>query len=198
MFNLKYAKPTISYCEDNPQWTNTLSNLAYFISAWLIYNFKHENSKKIARALFLVFLGSTFLHAADNSLGQFFDEIYMVNLLNVVIKNLTNDYFLKTIYPELNMVLFLAYFYFKIYNIFLIIFTIQVLTSLTLLSYGVYYRPNNLKDFYKVISLLTIGTISWLYEQNYCQKGSPVYLLHSLWHITSAFSVYYASKIIKN
>lgn len=198
MFNITYSKATIRYCEEDPQYANIFSNLAYFISAYNIFMLNTQNSKKIAKALYLVGIGSIALHYLDNQLGQFLDEVYMINLINNIITILSNRNIFSLFYRDLNFIIFMLYNFYRIYSLFLIIFATQIFVSITILFYKSYGNRIVYNDLFKTIFYLIISSCSWYYEQNYCDKNSNIYLLHSFWHITSGISVYYSSKVIKN
>lgn len=195
MFSL-YEDPTVKYCEPNPQYFNIFSNVFYMITAYFIYKFDNRHTDKIAINLFLVGVGSTALHSLNNRFGQYLDELFMVNLLNNLIMVFTQNKFIYHSYHDFNLVLFVVYFRLKIYNLFLLLFTIQCLVLVLLIYTNVTFSLLLKRELDKAVKAMVIGTICWIIEQNYCQYRKDLLILHSIWHFCTSLSVFYISKIV--
>ena len=193
---LYLGNSSVRFCEANPQWANIFSNLFFFISAYCIKNINCKGLREIYQGLILVGIGSIALHFLDDRFGQLLDELYMVLLMDTIISKLTINVLFNKLYSSFNYAFFFLYVHYKMYNIFLTIFTIQVAIVFFLLTKKTYRKFWLLDEYLKIVFLMLIGIASWIIEQNYCLLHPKIYLLHSLWHFTSAFSVYYLSRFI--
>ena len=189
------GEATVKYCEPSPQIFNIFSNVFYIIASMDIYRLGYK-VHDISRVIKLVGFGSFCLHYYENLIGQFLDEIWMIVLLNTMIKKCNSNRFLNDYYTEINYILFTVYFSHGVYELFLIIFSLQctVLTFL-LMQISIKY-PYTKGVFNKAILSIVIGSAAWIIEQKYCEYNDYIYLLHTLWHFMSALSVLYVSKMI--
>ena len=195
MFDYYHEKPTIKYCEANPQIFNIITNIFYILSAYYCYFLENHKINIIANCLICVGIGSFSLHYNDSIWGQFSDEIAMINLLNTIILKIKDNQITRS-YGSLNYFLFFSYFFLRIYNLFLILFITQIIITISLL-FSIYLKyPKAYKDLLLTITNISLGGFCWLIEQKCCYIIPYVYLLHGLWHMFSAISVYYACKII--
>ena len=121
----------------------------------------------VSNELLYLFYGKTRLTMSPN--------LYMYNSVNIMITTCT-------------------YIIFKNYSYFLFIFAMSILNIIVV---GFSYKKSNKTDLYLSIGSMTTGKILWDIEQKYCNSYDWVYLLHSLWHLLSATSLYYIIKYAK-
>jgi len=147
--------------------------------------------------LLFIGLGSACFHATSRYCMQLLDEIPMMLFLLLILNCLNGTSSPNTI--MLNHVTYiisfgttLFYIIKKDYQIFTTGFTGLVFITF----YNcVIHKNANLRSnlsLVKSITSLTIGKICWELEVKWgCSKYKHAYLLHSLWHILSAFSASY-------
>lgn len=179
---------------------NTISNFTFFYYAHMGYN-KNKNNKKYL-TLIPIGIGSSLLHGFGNYFGQLIDEISMLVYVIVMLNSYKVNISRLTLFNVLGL---FSYFYFKIYSIFLFLFSSQAIY----LSYIIYI---NTKPFsnervlaIKTNLLFITGKIIWELEQNFCDKLNFFKWFHPVWHFISSYCAYsivilneiYKKKLIK-
>ena len=195
-----YTSP-YTYSENILEFTNTFSNLAFVIVAFSsIYEFNHPLFHKCNIALLLVGIGSSIFHATDTYVGQVLDELPMSILTYYylyIVYHIKNWAFYRFIYIGLITLVWSLYINFRIHDIFLTLFAIQVLVPVMTVMFYITKTNVQKRLFIYSILFLIIAKACWLYERYLhatvqCPTTmiEPTYYLHSYWHIGIAISHY--------
>ena len=185
---VKFCEPKFLVTNYIYEFFNTISNIPYILIGYYNYD-KNPRLKYSYLSLLGVGVGSTILHGTGTYIGQILDEFFM---LAFVVNTLSlypciNKFYLSCY----NFFLGGLYIYFKIYSIFLILFTSQVIV-LIMISY--FSAPKNSQEYRMVvfgISMFITGKLLWDLEQNFCDKIPFFKWFHPVWHLLSAFSSYF-------
>ena len=177
---------SVDFCEDKyiksnyiAEYNNTWSCVFYLVPAFLYRNTKLHN---ISSCLFSLWLGSTLLHGTLRYYGQWLDEISMLSLSFMTIKEfnprLPNDFL---------AIMIGAYLYFwNSFCIFFIMFTIMQLIIVKEANKHIKDKNRLYINLY-IISFLC-GTICWSLDQLFCEYVK-VYNLHAWWHFFTGMSM---------
>ncbi len=202
----KFDPPTIQFCENNlcgviTQPANTWSNLAYiFIGIYLLI--KKPASRITGWVAILIGISSFLYHASFTFLMQYFDLSSMflysaffltTNLCRIgIIKadQQTNAMF------SIVLISMLLLYFFRMTGI--PIFAMQILTAVGIEIY--IFRKNSFSANYKFIlialALFLIAFGVWWLDllKIFCNSDNHYFQGHAIWHLFTAFSIYYIDK----
>ena len=182
-------EPLVFYCEPkydvSPyiyEFTNTLSNLPYLLVSFYIAF--PENL-----FMFCIFFGSSLFHGFKPTFyTELMDEVPIILCVNSLIFKIRNKQRVKLYFYSLDTLIFYLYFKTKVYEIFLIYLIYKILIV-------IYYTPYSQLKL-KAMFFLSVASLFWVIEQEYCKYNNRLYILHSFWHIFSALSYYTMYKAI--
>jgi dihydroceramidase len=177
---------SVNFCEDKyvnstyiAEYNNTLSCIFYLVPAILYRKTKIHN---ISTCLFFLAIGSAILHATLRFYGQWLDEIAMLCLSYMTIKefrpNIPNDFLILAV---------ILYLYFwNTFCIFFIMFTIMQL----IIVHDAKNHINNRNRIYIYLYIVSfsLGSICWFLDQFACSYFK-VYNLHAWWHFFTGMSM---------
>jgi len=189
------------------EFTNSISNLS-FIYVAIVSPYRNQQQIRCNVALLFVGIGSFYFHATESYYGEIMDEIPMSILAYNYFKcinNYKNGDKYNTIYKYVLVIFWFFYFTTKKYDLFLILFGIQLLVVLYTFIFKVNKNSYQKDNLAKAIFTLAIAKACWQYERYLYNTGqcetditSYKYYLHSYWHIGSAASHYYIMNAIVN
>ena len=177
---------SVNFCEDKysksqyiAEYNNTLSCLFYLVPAIL---YRKTKIKNISLCLFFLAIGSMLLHGTLRYYGQWLDEISMLSLSYMTIKEfkprIPNDFFILIVGAYL--------WFWNTFCIFFILFTVMQIII-------VMEARKNIKEKNKLfvntyIILFLFGAICWFLDQFACSYVKQ-YNLHAWWHFFTAASM---------
>lgn len=187
---IKFCEPKFMITNYVYEFYNTISNLPYIIIFYFNYG-KNKRTKYSYLSLCGTGIGSMLLHSTGNYLGQLIDEIFMLVFLITTLDLYKANRKSLIIY---NSTLLVFYIYFRLYYIFLFLFSSQVLYLIYLCYF--YTRKNTIeRKFVNTgVCYFITGKLLWDLEQNYCQEFPIFSWFHSFWHILSASAAYFIIK----
>ena len=194
-----------TYSNNIAEITNTFSNLAFTIVSLLsLYEFNTPLFRKCNGVLFLVGLGSGIFHATDTYLGQILDELPMSILVYyylLIACHIQKWRFPRVIYIGLATVGWSLYVTFRIYNMFLYLFVIQLLIPILIVCFVIKKTEQQKRLLLYSLVMALIAKSCWIYERYLhatfqCPTTfiEPTYYLHSYWHIGIAIAHYLLMK----
>ena len=185
---------SIIFCEDKyvkskyvAEYFNTISGLVYIVSGLRFINTK---IKIYGFVLFLMGLGTIFLHGTLRWYGQWMDELAMLSLL---------FYYIKGVYFDLShgwlgIIIGLYVVFNENHNIFMCMFlflvTYQYKTVLLIVK-----EPINKYYINIYTSCMILGSFFWLLDRICFTKTIN---FHVFWHLLSAAASYYGTFIYLN
>ena len=189
------------------EFTNSISNIS-FIYVALISPYTNQHHIRCNAALFIVGIGSFLFHSTESYYGEILDEIPMsilaYNYFNCI-NNYRNGEKYNTIYKHVLVIFWLFYITFKTYDMFLLLFTIQLAVFLYTFIFKINKNNYQKDNLVKAIFTLAIAKACWQYERYLYNTGkcetditSYRYYFHSYWHIGSAASHYCIMNAIVN
>jgi hypothetical protein len=196
----------IEWCEPRnslyvAEFYNSWSNAFFLISAAASY-WNHGFANCNA-AMFVVGLGSFWFHATQSYIGELFDEFPMSVLMYLYYEAAcanANIHVYRETYLTFAVIGWSYYLYNQSHEFFTNMFTIQLLIPVYIIITKTTYDKRRM-----FVALCTIGLAkaSWNYERhlfatNQCPEDetSPLYYLHSLWHVGSALAHYLLMSIL--
>jgi hypothetical protein len=189
------------------EFTNSISNLS-FIYVAIVSPYRNQQQIRCNVALLFVGIGSFYFHATESYYGEIMDEIPMSILAYNYFKcinNYKNGDKYNTIYKYILCMFWFFYFTTKKYDLFLVLFGMQLLVVLYTFIFKVNKNNYQKDNLAKAIFTLAIAKACWQYERYLYNTGqcetditSYKYYLHSYWHIGSAASHYYIMNAIVN
>ncbi len=184
--------------------SNTVSNsIFWMVALYSMYTYPNHISVLFHRCdmtLMLVGLGSAYFHASEIFLGELTDEIPMSILMyyytgivfHIAQWKLPRFYYLACV--SFGWALYIIY---QQYLIFVSLFVCQLLIPVYI---TVRYIPKTVqqKRYLKyALTSIVFGKICWIYERylhahdNCPAHTSPLFFLHSFWHVGAAFGHYW-------
>jgi len=213
----------ITFCEGNTsaygesfylaEFHNSITNFAYIIAG--IIGLRRVLLHKLPREILIIEvslvmtgIGSFAFHMTQSRWGQFLDKIPMVFI------GLGVDLTLKYVHPFaeapwfdkamclLALIAIIGNAIFKIHDIFMVAFTIQIVTG-TVLSFE--KSSKHTRFYFLYFSSLLIAKLFWEGEQyfvrnDFCplSKSHFSYYFHAYWHILSASAAAFWTKYVAN
>jgi hypothetical protein len=185
---------SITFCETNyatskyvAEYFNTLSGFSYSIVGLYFLNTNIRNS---AWAMILLGLSTSFFHGTMRYYGQWCDEISMIYLSFMLIKE---------VHPGLSYTLFyiLLGLYFMFWDTFAAFFIMFMLMQTYIYLLSMEFRvlkENNYLFIAKDVSIyLAMGC--WAIDIMYCKDTE---YFHAYWHLLTSISLYLGGKLISN
>ena len=194
----------VTWCEEKyniseyiSEFWNSITNIFYFIVAYKTYT---PDNKLLTFYITLLGFGSFMFHLTSRYYFQILDEIPMLLILNEIVylfykkTRITRSPHLKSLLSSSTSMNVCIYLITRNYNFFLFVFTLNVILVLWV---AINYDKGNQLYLFLSAGSMTLGKICWEIEQNYCHKFDWIYLLHGLWHLLSALSIYTIIKFSK-
>ena len=209
-----YGAPNIKWCEETlcqyiTEPANSWINLAYLLVAFFIFKHgvKHSHKTAIWLAPAIVITGyfSFLYHATNNAWTQFLDffgmYFYVGFMLSINLVRLEVVKYSNVQLFIISIVLFYSGLFFLFPKIGLAVQLIIVLASVLIIvsEYILYrYRSEGVDYFHVVWSgiLIVIAESFSLLDAHrvLCQPSNHFFQGHALWHVISAFSMWFAYK----
>ena len=181
------------------EFMNTLSNLSFIFISTLSYN-QHPLFLRCNTTLFLVGIGSGIFHATETFWGEIADEMSMSFLMFfylLISCDILNIQFSRLSYGCIVSLWWSVYIIRRKHDIFVSLFTCQLLLPAYITIFCIKKTPKQKRYLLYALLSMVVGKLCWSYERwLYTNKKcpetwSPIYLLHSYWHIGSAIAHYW-------
>ena len=186
---------SVTFCEDKyvnskyiAEFYNTYSGLSYCLVGLYFYNNK---IKDIGVILFLLGIGTCFLHATQRYYGQLLDESCMLTLCFYIIKRLRLKQG-KMTKNNILVLMLMTYFYFEsIFSYFLLLFI-----SLLIYIYLIVKKMEINKLYFEIyLNVFIISAVCWTLDQVLCEYVKKYYL-HAIWHVGTSIAIFFGIKSI--
>jgi dihydroceramidase len=192
---------SITFCEKDyiqspyiAEYYNTISGLAYSLVGLWFYN--STLSKETVYSLIVLGLSTSLFHGTMRYYGQMSDEVSMLILSFYLIKEVHEELPVQAL-GSLISIYFMANDMFPIF--FLMFMSLQcylyLLTDVIVKETSKWRGDSVAKLVRKKNYMALFGGTCWVIDMTFCDYIEITYL-HALWHIFTAFALYYGCKVL--
>jgi dihydroceramidase len=184
--------------------SNTISNSVFcLVALFSMWNYPKHISILFTQcdiALFIVGLGSAYFHASETFFGEITDEFPMSILMYYYISiacHIQRWRFPRFYYLGIMSLLWSFYLIYREYLIFIVLFISQLLIPVYITVRYIPKTPIQKKYLVFAFVSLLFGKICWICERYLHANGkcpqhtSPLFFLHSFWHLGAALAHYW-------
>ena len=186
---------SITFCEKNydnsPYIAEYYNTLSAFTSCMVgVYFLNSRLKKETAYAMIALGITTAMFHGTMRYWGQWGDELSMIYLSFMLIKEVHNDLPYMFLYCMVSTYLM----YWDTFIVFFLMF-MGMQTYLYLFSMNIRYIKDNNRLFLAKEACIYLSIICWVLDHLFCNNYE---YFHAFWHILTSMTMFFGGKIMTN